>query len=251
MSTGLYSITTRATGTLLTAAIYNADHQNHVTNQNPEETGAYSDNVAQMQVQTSPGAVGTESLAPSLGGELERLRFTIARIAGQTYWYSAPTITATNSAIGINMAPVNTLDITENTNATAAISLLNNSNGTSALAELILSNGTNKFLDALTGTTYSAALLTGGIVGQAAHSFTVGAIPLEFGTNSISALLIDTSQRLLVGYTADQGGGQKVQINGDVIAAHIWGDGSHLTNVGAASSIFGEFGGFDRILRGS
>ena len=74
MSSGLYSITTRASGTVLTAAIYNADHQNHVTNQNPSMTGAYSDNVAQMQVQTTPGAVGSESLAPNLAGEIERLR---------------------------------------------------------------------------------------------------------------------------------------------------------------------------------
>lgn len=90
MSSGLYSITTRASGTVLTAAIYNADHQNHVTNQNPSMTGAYSDNVAQMQIQTSPGGVGTEALPVSLAGELERIRYVIAAMRGETYWYSNP-----------------------------------------------------------------------------------------------------------------------------------------------------------------
>lgn len=50
----------------------------------------YSTNVAQMQLQTSPGTVGSESLATSLAGELERIRFVIARITGKTYWYDAP-----------------------------------------------------------------------------------------------------------------------------------------------------------------
>lgn len=88
MSIGLYTITTRATGTIVTAAIYNADHQNHVTNQNPSMTGAYSDDESQMQLQTSPGAPGGASLAPSLAGELERLRYMIAQVIGTTYWYS-------------------------------------------------------------------------------------------------------------------------------------------------------------------
>lgn len=93
MSSGLYSHTTRATGTILTAAIYNADHQNHITNDNPSMQGAYSDNVAQMQTQTDPGEVGSESLAGSAAGEWERVRFAIAEIKGTTYWY---TTAATN-----------------------------------------------------------------------------------------------------------------------------------------------------------
>ena len=93
MSSGLYAITTRASGTILTAAIYNSDHQNHVTNQNPSQTGAYSDNVAQMQSQVSPGTVGGEVLASSLAGEFERLRFVLARAFARTFWYDAPLIT--------------------------------------------------------------------------------------------------------------------------------------------------------------
>lgn len=100
MSAGLYTHTTRATGTTLTAAIYNGDHVNHITNQTPQMTGAYSDTAVQMQTNTDPGGVGTESLAGSLAGELERLRFAIKRLAGGAQWYASPvTVTYSTSVI--------------------------------------------------------------------------------------------------------------------------------------------------------
>lgn len=92
MSGGNYSITTRATGTILTASIYNSDHQNHVDNNSPQGVGGYSDNVAQMQVQTSPGGLASETLAGSIAGELERLRFVLSRLVGKNFWYEAPNI---------------------------------------------------------------------------------------------------------------------------------------------------------------
>lgn len=90
MSVGLYSHTTRAVGTILTAAIYNSDHQNHIANQNPLMTGAYSDNLTQHQLNTDPGGLGTEILAANLAVELEQLRFCIKRIIGKSQWYIAP-----------------------------------------------------------------------------------------------------------------------------------------------------------------
>lgn len=90
MSQGQYSHTTRGTGTTLTAAIYNSDHVNHITNLNPTMSGGYSDSVGQMQTKTDPGGIGSESLTLTLAGELERLRFAIARITGKTHWYEAP-----------------------------------------------------------------------------------------------------------------------------------------------------------------
>ncbi len=84
---GLYSHTTRATGTTLTAAIYNGDHQNHIDNHVPAQMDDYSATVGQMQTQTDPGEQGSESQAASLAAELERLRFAIAEAKGTTYWY--------------------------------------------------------------------------------------------------------------------------------------------------------------------
>lgn len=141
MSSGLYSITTRAAGTVLTAAIYNADHQNHVTNQNPSMTGAYSDNVAQMQTQTSPGGEGTESLAPSLAGELERLRYMMAQMRGKTYWYTAMQqfsvsgnfLTCTNLPTNAEV-DISFMDIRSTTNGDILFIDLSQDNGSSWLA---------------------------------------------------------------------------------------------------------------------
>lgn len=90
MAAGLYSINTRADGLTLTASIYNTDHQNHVDNHNTEQMDDYSTSVAQMQTQTDPGEVGSESQATNLAGELARIRFIIAELSGNTNWYETP-----------------------------------------------------------------------------------------------------------------------------------------------------------------
>lgn len=84
----LYTITTRASGTILTAAIYNADHQNHVNNGDAQHLGGYSTNVAQMQTISSPGDIGSENLAAGISDELAHIRYIIQRMRGSTYWYS-------------------------------------------------------------------------------------------------------------------------------------------------------------------
>lgn len=93
---GLYSIINRISGELITATKYNQDHQNHVDNQTPQMTDDYSSSIGQMQAQSSPGGLGSEVLATSLAGELERLRFAIAALKGTTYWYEATELTATD-----------------------------------------------------------------------------------------------------------------------------------------------------------
>lgn len=92
---GLYSHTTRANGLTLTAAIYNADHENHITNAVPAMHDDYSTNAAEMQTTTDPGEVGSESLATTLAGELERLRYAILDIKQKldgsiAQWYQTP-----------------------------------------------------------------------------------------------------------------------------------------------------------------
>lgn len=83
----LYSHTTRATGTTLTANIYNSDHQNHIDNGIPTQQDDYSSNAAEMKTTTDPGEVGTESLATAQSGEFERLRFILKEIKGTAQWY--------------------------------------------------------------------------------------------------------------------------------------------------------------------
>lgn len=84
---GNYTHTTRSDGLILTAAIYNADHQNHVNNMTPGGVDDYSSNTTEMQTQTDPGEQGSESLSTDLAGELERIRYVLAEMKGQTYWY--------------------------------------------------------------------------------------------------------------------------------------------------------------------
>jgi hypothetical protein len=83
----LYTHTTRATGTILTATIYNTDHQNHIDNGIPTMLDDYSSNATEMRTQTDPGESGSESLPTNLAGELARLRYAIAELKGTTYWY--------------------------------------------------------------------------------------------------------------------------------------------------------------------
>lgn len=68
----------------------NAEFDNVISNQEPLKFDDYSTNVTQMQQQTTPGGLGSESLATTLAGELERIRYVIARIIGKTYWYEDP-----------------------------------------------------------------------------------------------------------------------------------------------------------------
>lgn len=89
----LYSHTTRADGLILTAAIYNADHQNHIDQGVPLQHDDYSVSVAQMQTKTDPGEVGTESQPTTTAGEFERLRFAIHELKRPfnntaAQWYS-------------------------------------------------------------------------------------------------------------------------------------------------------------------
>lgn len=95
----LYSHTTRSTGTTLTAAIYNADHENHITNGIPTQLDDYSVSESQMQTATSPGSVGSPSLATSLAGELERLRYVIRTLHGGAQWYPGATLAQTLSSV--------------------------------------------------------------------------------------------------------------------------------------------------------
>lgn len=85
---GNYTHTTRVDGLILTADIYNADHQNHIDNLEPDKTDDWSQDVTQMRLMTNPGGEGSESLATSLAGELQRIRYILQAIGGGTQWYT-------------------------------------------------------------------------------------------------------------------------------------------------------------------
>ena len=61
-----------------------------------------SSNVAAMQATADPGEVGTESLATSTEGEIQRLRNMLKEITGKTQWYETPasSLAELTSAVG-------------------------------------------------------------------------------------------------------------------------------------------------------
>lgn len=84
------SYRTWTAGEILTAS----DLNNAFTTSNsaniPEDIDDYSVNATEMRVTTDPYPAGVESLATSLSGELERIRYLIAQITGETQWYIDP-----------------------------------------------------------------------------------------------------------------------------------------------------------------
>ena len=80
-------ITTWVSNQVLTASALNGEFNNILNNTQASSLVGYSANVAQMQVQTTPGGVGSENLAGSISGELERIRYMLAYTLGTTFWY--------------------------------------------------------------------------------------------------------------------------------------------------------------------
>lgn len=82
---GLYSIVTRASGTVLTgfgstSNIFNVDHLNHVTHTEPESINSAEADLTAMQTTVDPFVGGAVNLPASLTDEVERLRFTLAQV---------------------------------------------------------------------------------------------------------------------------------------------------------------------------
>ena len=98
----LYSrVKTWVAGEILYAADLNAEFDNILTNAKPQSIEDLSVNEAQMQQQTNPGTPGSASLATSLAGELERIRYVLNQIKGTTYWYDSITNNLTTAIIPI------------------------------------------------------------------------------------------------------------------------------------------------------
>ena len=104
MAGSSYSHTTRSTGLVLTASIYNSDHTNHITSLTPATMDDYSATVAEMKTQTDPYPASSASQPTSMAGELARLRYQIDQIIGAAsgFWYDdVPSdLTTLNSAVG-------------------------------------------------------------------------------------------------------------------------------------------------------
>lgn len=97
---GLCSVyRTWSTGDSLTAADLNTSFTTvGVTNSVPACIDDYSPDVTTMQSATDPYPAGVESLATSLAGELQRIRYVLKQLGGGAQWYT--TLSLTNKTGG-------------------------------------------------------------------------------------------------------------------------------------------------------
>ena len=138
-------------GQLITAALWNNEFNNIATNFIPAGMDSYSDTDAQMQIQTNPFPGSITSHASSLGGELERIRYVIAQITGNQYWYQA--IPNVGSQIATNL---------QNLSVVMPVGAIIQYAGTSSPSGWLICGGqavsrtTYSYLFAAIGTTYGA-----------------------------------------------------------------------------------------------
>jgi uncharacterized repeat protein (TIGR02543 family) len=95
MSTGQYTHTTRAAGTIVTSTLYNTAHSNQLANDIPTSAGAHADDVTQYRATTDPAPGGTAAPVADLGTELEQLRYVLLDIktvlnsgTPPSHWYT-------------------------------------------------------------------------------------------------------------------------------------------------------------------
>jgi hypothetical protein len=88
---GTYSkIKTVTTGDIISATDRNAEHDDHINHCDFSGLGDYSASTTEMRSTTDPYPGSVESLATDGKGELERLRYLIAQLAGKSEWYIDP-----------------------------------------------------------------------------------------------------------------------------------------------------------------
>jgi hypothetical protein len=77
-------------GETLTASDLNAEFDNILNNFDPDGMDDASANATAMQATADPYPGATESLATDLRGEIQRLRYLIKQITGESQWYIDP-----------------------------------------------------------------------------------------------------------------------------------------------------------------
>lgn len=83
-------------GQTITAALWNNEYGNIYDNFEPQGMDDYSANDSQMQTTVDPFPGGATSRPTSLQGEIERIRYQLVAILGETYWYNDPDATIAN-----------------------------------------------------------------------------------------------------------------------------------------------------------
>lgn len=100
-------VKTWSTGDVLNASDLNAEFDNLLNNLDPDGIDDASADATAMQATADPYPGGTASLATDIRGEIQRLRYLIYQITGETYWYIDPdtNLSTVSSFIGTKYYP--------------------------------------------------------------------------------------------------------------------------------------------------
>ncbi len=163
---------------------------------------------------------------------------------------SGVTLTGTTTStglFGIGMSPSNVLDVSQSQNGYSIINILNSNPGGGAVASVLASNSVHNGGFSIYGASFSsygiirADGLFVGSAGAGGVTLATGASqPIYFGIDNGEVARFDLTGRLLVGYTADQGGGQSLQVNSGAVFASTLGLGGY--SAGALANGQGEMG---------
>lgn len=195
---------------VLTASDLNGEFNNILNNMAPLGIEDASADVTAMQATADPGGVGTESLATTLLGEIQRLRYAIKRIVGGAQWYVAPVIDLGST--------IDTADITNgavtNIKRAAINTAVSSSSGVGA------GNSSNTFLDI---TNLFSSITT---TGKQVKIETMG----DGSGNQTNLYLIRSGTQA----------GVAVKLQRSVAGAGVWSDiteSIYTTTVGGASQV--------------
>lgn len=139
---------------ILTNSDLNDEIDNILENLGPAGVDDYSSNATQMRLTTDPGEVGTESLASSLAGELERLRHQIKEMKGDVpQWYSSSSysLSTLGASFGGGLSSYRVISGRNRTASSQAIALVPAGNARTAT----LKGATTPFLYSIANTQYS------------------------------------------------------------------------------------------------
>lgn len=84
-----YTHTIRPKNTVITKAIYDEDHQNHIDHGEAVYLDSISQNSSQLKSLLSPGDEGSEELGVSIEHDLQQLRYVIQQIRQTVQWYTS------------------------------------------------------------------------------------------------------------------------------------------------------------------
>ena len=166
----------------------NAEFDNIIQNLGPSGMSGWSSTVAQMQIQTSPGKYGAESLATSTNGEIERLRYQMNAVIGgpDGVWYDPPALSLSQISGALATVPSSNRIISGATNGTSLQPLFLVPGGSTKTVTLQASSGT-PFICAINGTTYT---FTANITSQ-----TLATAPSSNNTFTINDTNCDSSNK--------------------------------------------------------